>query len=72
MQAPYYVNEYFFSMLPGRIQQIYLETVLLFLEIVNTLNFYLPLDVIAVSKIEPLTIDKIKLPLLSLAMLVSE
>ena len=70
MQAPYYVNEYFFSMLPGRIQQIYLETVLLFLEIVNTLEFLL--DVIAVSKIEPLTIDKIKLPLLSLAMLVSE
>ena len=72
MLAPYCVNESFCSMLPRTIQQIDLRTILFFEELINTLTFYEPLDVVQVSNIEPLPNDEIELPLLSLATLVLE
>ena len=46
-----------------------LKTILVFLECINPLKFYLLVDDFPVSKVKSLTIDKIEPPLFSLALL---
>ena len=70
--APYCVKEYLWSMLPSIIRQIDLKTILVFLECINPLNIYLPVDVVPVGKVGSLTIDKTKIQLFTLALLVWE
>ena len=57
-------------MLPNTIQQIDVKATFFSLLIYS--NFYLPVDLVSMIKVEPLMISKIELLLQSLAMLVLE